>query len=266
MKKITAIIGLVLIIYSCAKVPITGRKQLHILPESQVVALSLTQYHDFLSTNQVVVSGTEVQMVKNVTGKLTEAVKKVMAQTGNSSQIAGFNWEVNLVQKNEMNAWCMPGGKIVVYSGILPVTKDEYGLATVLGHEIAHAVAGHGNERLSQQLSTYAGLTALDIALQSKPKETHDMLMAAVGAGAEVGILLPFSRTQESEADRLGLIFMAAAGYDPHKAVNFWQDMQAQTKGAKPPEFLSTHPSDATRIHDIQTKYMPEAMKYYTKQ
>lgn len=224
--------------------------------------MSLTQYSDFLSKNKVITTGKDEQMVKAVAGRIIAGVKKVAAQKGFTNQIADFKWEVNLVQSPEVNAWCMPGGKIVVYSGILPVTDGESGLAVVLGHEVAHAVARHGNERMSQELVAQTGLTALDIALSTKPQQTHDLLMAAAGAGTQVGILLPFSRKHESEADQLGLIFMAAAGYDPHGAVAFWKKMAA-TGGQKPPEFLSTHPSDETRISNIQNKYMKEALTYY---
>jgi len=263
MKR-TLLIALALLfaVPSCTRVPITGRKQVKLLPEDQMVAMSLTQYKDFLQKNKVVATGQEEQMVKAVAAKVIEGVKKVAKEKGFSSQIAGYKWEVNLVQSADVNAWCMPGGKIVVYTGILPFTVDESGLATVLGHEVAHAVARHGNERMSQGLIAQTGLTALDIALSQKPKQTHDLLMAAVGAGAEIGVLLPFSRKQESEADQLGLIFMAVAGYDPHGAVAFWKRMASQG-GQKPPEFLSTHPSDETRINNIEKKYMSEAMAYY---
>ena len=177
-------------------------------------------------------------------------------------RVKDYKWEYNLVNDKTVNAWCMPGGKVVVYSGILPLTQDETGLAVVMGHEIAHAVAGHGNERMSQMLAVQAVGMGVDYYLQTNQKESRDMLMTAYGAGSTLGILA-YSRLQESEADKLGLIFMAMAGYDPNSAVGFWQRMAAQG-GAKPPEFLSTHPSDDRRIRDIQ-KYMPQAMKYYAK-
>jgi predicted Zn-dependent protease len=157
----------------------------------------------------------------------------------------------------------MPGGKIVVYTGILPYTKDDAGLAVVLGHEIAHAVAQHGNERMSQGLLATTGFIALDLAMANKPTETRNLLLGAVGIGTQVGVLLPFSRLHESEADRLGLIFMASAGYDPHTAIGFWERMSANANAPQIPEFLSTHPSDETRISDIRDVYMNEAMKYY---
>jgi predicted Zn-dependent protease len=162
-----------------------------------------------------------------------------------------------------VNAWCMPGGKVVVYTGILPVTKNENGLAVVMGHEIAHAIAEHGNERMSQELLRQAGGVALTVALKDNPEETRNLWLAAYGLGSEVGVMLPFSRLHESEADHLGLIFMAMAGYDPREAPDFWTRM-AEAGGQKPPEFLSTHPSDETRISSLNN-WMPEALKYYNK-
>lgn len=262
MKKLIVPFAILLILVSaCSRVPITGRKQVHLLPESQMIAMSLAAYSDFLKTSDVVATGKDYTTVKRVADKLIPAVEAVLKQEGFADEIEGYNWEVNLVESKEPNAWCMPGGKIVVYTGILPYTKDDAGLAVVLGHEIAHAIAQHGNERMSQGLLAETGYMALDIALTNKPTETRNLLLTAVGVGTQVGVLLPFSRTQESEADRLGLIFMASAGYDPHNAVSFWQRMS--TNGTSLPEFLSTHPSDETRIKNIEESYMVEAMKYY---
>lgn len=200
-------------------------------------------------------------MVKRVGQRIQVAVEKYMADNNLRRQLEDYLWEFNLVESKEINAWCMPGGKVVVYTGILPITKDENGLAVVMGHEIAHAVAKHGNERMSQGLLTEMGGVALTVALRDKPAQTQQLFMTAFGVGAQVGVLLPFSRVQESEADHLGLIFMAMAGYDPHGAVTFWERM-AQQGGAKPPEFLSTHPSDETRINKIKAE-LPEALQYY---
>ena len=186
-----------------------------------------------------------------------------MGEHNLNQQLDGYQWEFNLVDSKEVNAWCMPGGKVVVYTGILPLTQNENGLAVVMGHEIAHAVAKHGNERMSQGLLTQMGGMALELALQDRPKQTQQLFMTAFGMGAQVGVLLPFSRVQESEADHLGLIFMAMAGYDPNGAVPFWERM-AQQGGQKPPEFLSTHPSDQTRIQKIKSE-LPEALEYYRK-
>jgi predicted Zn-dependent protease len=178
------------------------------------------------------------------------------------SRLNGYQWEFNLVKNDSTpNAWCMPGGKVVVYSGILPYTKDKNGLAVVLSHEIAHAVARHGNERMSQQLLTQFGSVALSEALKQKPAETQGIFNSAYGLGSQLGVLLPFSREHELEADKLGLIFMAMAGYDPQSAVSFWERMSSMG-GNKPPEFMSTHPSDSRRISRIK-EALPEAMKYY---
>lgn len=262
MKKNISIFILVVSFAACSRVPITDRKQVSLLPESEVVAMSLTAYRDFLDTSNVIKSGSNVTLVNTVAGNISKSVETVLKQQGYADRLSEFAWEFHVVESSQVNAWCMPGGKVVVYTGILPYTKDASGLAVVLGHEIAHAVARHGNERMSQQIVAYTGFAALDIALTNKPEETRNLLLTAVGVGTTVGILLPFSRTQESEADRLGLIFMASAGYNPTVAVDFWKRMAAQG-GSEVPEFLSTHPSDEHRISDIETIYLPEAMKYY---
>ena len=246
----------------CATVPITGRSQLNLIPDSEMLAMSFQQYDQFLQENKLSSDAAGTAMVRRVGSRISQAVQKYFADNGMSSQLDGYQWEFNLVAIEEVNAWAMPGGKVVVYEGLLPVAKDETGLAVVMGHEIAHAVAHHGSERMSQALVAQLGGAALSEALKNKPEQTRDLWLAAFGVGAEVGVMLPFSRTQESEADHLGLIFMAMAGYDPHGAVSFWERMAA-SGGASPPEFLSTHPSDETRIRNIE-RLIPEAMKYYT--
>ncbi len=253
-------ISLLLLLTACSKVPISNRKQLNLLPESEMVSMSLTSYQDFLKQNPPVTGTPDAQMVKNIGAKIQSAVITYLGQNKMGDRVAGYKWEFNLVNSKEVNAWCMPGGKVVVYSGILPLTQDETSLAIVMGHEIAHAVARHGNERMSQMMVQQMGGMALDVALSTKSAETKNIFMTAYGAGSTLGIL-KYSRTHESEADKLGLIFAAMAGYDPQKAITFWQRMSAQG-GAKPPELLSTHPSDATRIKDLQA-YMPTALKYY---
>ena len=256
--------ALFLLILSCQTVPITGRQQLSIVPSETVMSMSFTEYDDFLKNHKVITGTKDAQMVNRVGNRIRHAVEKYFSDHRMSDQLAGYKWEFNLVEDSAVNAWCMPGGKVVVYTGILPITEGEDGLAVVMGHEISHAVARHGDERLSQGLVAEMGGIALSTALSQKSKETHDLYMAAFGVGSQVGILLPYSRIQESEADRLGLIFMAMAGYDPHEAVDFWKRMAAVKKGASPPEFLSTHPADQKRIADIE-KLIPEAMGYYRK-
>lgn len=264
-NKFLTVSAITLLLISCSKVPITNRKQLNLLPESQMIAMSLTSYRAFLQEHPPVPSSdANAQLVNNVGRKVTASVETYMRQNKMADRINGYKWEFNTVNNKEINAWCMPGGKIVVYTGLLPVTQDEASLAFVMGHEIAHAIARHGNERMSQMLMAATGGIALDVALRNKSSETRTMFLTAYGVGATVGAILPFSRLHETEADKLGMIFMAMAGYDPHVGVGLWQRMSKASGGGKPPEFLSTHPSDQTRINNINA-YMPTAMKYYKK-
>lgn len=263
VKKTVLVALLVVFGYSCSTVPITGRRQLNMLPESEMLAMSFTQYDQFLKENQLSADKTQTELVKRVGERIAAAVESYFSEHGMKKRIEDFAWEFNLVEDDTPNAWCMPGGKVVVYSGILPVTKDETGLAVVMGHEIAHAVARHGNERMSQELTVQLGGTALSILTEEKPEQTKNIFMAAYGVGSQLAYTLPYSRTHESEADQLGLIFMAMAGYNPEEAVEFWQRM-ANLGGQKPPEFLSTHPSDETRVQKLR-EFMPEAKKYYNK-
>ena len=256
------LLTLTFVFVACSTVPLTGRKQLNIIPASTMLSMSFQEYGDFLKSNKLSNDQAATAMVKNVGARISRAVEQYMSQQGLSSHLKGYAWEFNLVQSDEVNAWCMPGGKVVFYTGILPITRDEAGIAVVMGHEVAHAVAEHGGERMSQGLLAEMGGMALSAALDKEPEKTKALWMTAFGIGAQVGVLLPFSRTQESEADRLGLIFMSMAGYDPNTAVAFWERMAAQKGGQSPPEFLSTHPSDQTRINDIK-KHIPEAMRFY---
>lgn len=264
IKIIIPIVISSFILISCSSVPLTGRKQLNIIPASEMLSMSFQQYDEFLKTNKISSDVNNTEMVKRVGLKIKSAVEQYFAGNKLSDRLKGYNWEFNLIESSEINAWCMPGGKVVVYTGILPLTKDESGLAVVMGHEIAHAIAEHGNERMSQVLLTQLGGEALSEALSSQPQQTRNLWLGVYGLGAQVGVLLPYSRTHESEADRLGLIFMSMAGYDPNVAVGFWERMAAQKQGQTPPEFLSTHPSDKTRIDDIK-KNLPEALKYYNR-
>lgn len=248
------------ILTSCSSVPITGRKQLSLVSNNEVLTLSLQQYDEFMHDAQKSTDRNNTAMVERVGRNIANAVETYLKHNGYSDLVKDYSWEFNLVKSNDVNAFCMPGGKIVVYEGILPYTKDDTGLAVVLGHEVAHAVARHANERMSQQLASQLGGVAVGVALSNKSEEVQSMAMAAYGLGTQFGILLPYSRKHELEADHLGLIFMAMAGYDPRQAPAFWQRMAQQ--GGKVPEFLSTHPSDQTRIRDIE-KELPEALKYY---
>jgi predicted Zn-dependent protease len=264
VKTVLAAMAFSILYQACSVVPITGRKQLSLVPESEMISMSLTSYTDFLKANTLSKDKVNADLVKKVGSDIAAAVTKYFADNNLSSQLEGYQWEFNLVKNDTtQNAWCMPGGKVVVYSGLLPVTKDKNGLAVVLSHEIAHAVARHGNERMSQELLVQFGGIALNEAIKEKPDETKNIFNSAYGIGSQLGVLLPYSREHELEADKLGLIFMAMAGYDPQSAIPFWERM-ASLGGAKPPEFLSTHPSDATRINKIKSD-LPEAMKYYHK-
>jgi predicted Zn-dependent protease len=236
---------------------------MNLYPESDMIATSLTQYDAFLSESKLSSNKEQTAMVKACGARISAAVEKFMTENGMSDRIANFQWEFNLVDDETPNAWCMPGGKVVFYTGILPYTQTETGLAVVMGHEIAHAIARHGNERMSQQMGIQALSTGLAFALNDKPAETQQIWNTAFGVGSNVLVVLPFSRSHESEADKMGLIFMAMAGYNPQEAVEFWTRM-SESGGEKQPEFLSTHPADETRVKDLQ-EFMPEAMKYYKK-
>ena len=247
---------------SCSKNLVTGRKQLKLVSETELQTLADTEYNTFLKSNAVVSSGdNRTEMVKRVGTRIANSIKKYYDSKGQTSVLAGYNWEFNLVESKEINAWCMPGGKVVVYSGILPVTQTEAGLAIVMGHEIAHAVAQHGSERMSQGLVQQLGGTALQIAIAGKPAQTQNVFLTAYGVGTNVAAVLPYSRNAENEADKFGLFFTAMAAYNPEVAVPFWERMAA-AGGAKQPEFLSTHPSDASRIAKLKSN-MPQALKYY---
>lgn len=257
-----------LIIFSfliaCAEVPITHRQSLQLLPESELATLSLQEYDKVLKNSKLSTDRSQVEMVRRVGSKIAGAAEVFLIEAGLKSQIKNLDWEFNLIEDDKTaNAWVMPGGKAAVYTGILKYTRDETGLAVVLGHEVAHAIAGHGNERMSQGLLAQMGGAALSVALSDKSAQTRGLFMQAYGAGATVGLLLPYSRLHESEADRIGLTLMARAGYDPRQAVPFWQRMNQQG-GQRPPEFLSTHPAPESRIANIE-RYIPEALKYYRK-
>ncbi|HQV39549.1 MAG: M48 family metallopeptidase [Flavobacteriales bacterium] len=245
----------------CSTVPITGRRQLNLLPESEMMSMSLTQYQQFISENKTLPdSDPKSQMVKRIGERLAAAATKFLKENGAADRVKDFQWEFHVVDDPQVNAWCMPGGKVVVYTGLLPITQDEPSLALVMGHEIAHAIARHGNERMSQGMAVQGAGMTLQVLASEKPTMASDLFLQSFGIGSQLG-LLAYGRKQESEADKMGLVFMAMGGYDPRIAPAFWQRMAAQG-GAKPPELLSTHPSDERRIADIEA-YMPEAMKYY---
>jgi predicted Zn-dependent protease len=257
-----SLLSLVLFIQACGTVPLIGRKQINLLPESNMVEMSLTNYSQFLTANKLSANKEQTDVVKRVGARMSQAVEKYLKDNGFQDRIADFKWEFNLVENKEPNAWCMPGGKVVFYTGILPLTKNDIGVAVVMGHEIAHAVARHGNERMSQQMLVQFGGVALSEAIKTKPEQTKAIWQTAYGLGTQVGVMLPYSRQHEYEGDKLGLIFMAIAGYDPKEAIGFWERMAANSSG-KTPQFLSTHPVEQNRIEAIK-QFLPEATKYYT--
>ena len=252
----------VVLFTACSVNPITGRKQLQLFPESTLQQQAVTEYRSFLQQNKVVAStNSNAVMVKRVGSRLAAAIKTYYASRPQPVNLQNYEWEFNLVQDNQINAWCMPGGKVVVYTGLLPVTQNEAALAVVLAHEITHALAQHGNERMSE-LSLAQGLQVAGNAFTQGNSQVNSIFNNVYGPGASLAVLLPNSRKQELEADRFGLIFTALAGYNPREAVPFWQRMGKASEGNSPPEFLSSHPSDENRIAQIN-KYMKEALKYY---
>ena len=264
MKTLTLFLGVIflMILESCSTVAVTGRKQLHLVSDEEVLSLSNQSFTDYMKTAKPSTDRKNTEMVVRVGKNIAGAVETYLKSHGRESDIKEFAWEFHLVQDKTPNAFCMPGGKIVVNEGILPYTQTEEGLAIVLGHEVAHAVAKHSAERLSQQMVLNYGGTALGLLLNNKSEAVQNIAGTVYGLGSQVGVMLPYSRLNENEADHMGLIFAAMAGYNPEAAIPFWQRMSQQGGGT--PEFLSTHPSDATRVKRLQ-ELMPEALKYYKK-
>ncbi len=265
MKKLfLTLIVIPAIIIGCSTNAITGRSQLSLFPESTLQAEAVNQYQSFLSQAKVVSSSNsrDAEMVKRVGARIAQAITSYYASKGLTGQLEGYKWEFNLVNDPQVNAWCMPGGKVVIYSGLLPITQNEAALAVVMGHEITHAVAHHGNERMSQVALSQGLQVAGNIFTQNKA-QANNIFNSVFAPAAQVGVLLPNSRKQEYEADHYGLIFAAIAGYNPQEAIPFWKRMAAAADGAgKPPEFLSSHPADGNRIAELK-RLMPEALRYY---
>ncbi|MDF9797685.1 putative Zn-dependent protease [Catalinimonas alkaloidigena] len=252
---------IIALVFSCQKVPLTGRQQFTPLPESQILSMSFQNYNQVLESSKLSNDQEEVQMIRRVGEKLASSVENYFRENNQAGRIDDFEWEFNLIEDDDMvNAWCMPGGKVAFYTGILPICEDEQGVATVMSHEIAHAIAKHGNERMAQQLGVQLGGMALSVALSEEPETTQQLAFAAFGLGTQYGLLLPYSRQHETEADEIGIYMMAMGGYDTNEAIDFWQRM-AQQGGERPPEFMSTHPSPESRIEHIR-KTIPKAEKY----
>ena len=261
-SKLLVLCGLLLLLSGCTEVAITGRKQFNLVPDSTMNSMGFQSYSEFLTQNTLSKDYGKTQMVKRVGSRIQKAVEQYCAQNNLSDSLKGYQWEVNLIEGDQLNAWAMPGGKMVVYAGLLKVTQSEAGLATVVAHEIAHVFAKHGAERMTHGLVVQMGGVALSKAMANSPDKTKNIFMQSYGVGTQVGVLLPYSRVHESEADHLGLIFMAMAGYNPNEAVNFWQRMSVAKQGSQTLEILSTHPADSTRIKNIQ-QLIPKAMQYY---
>ncbi len=260
--KVLILLAGFVVLEACSKVPVTGRRQFNVVGTGQIASMVESQYRETLQQSTILPeSDQRTKLVRSCGQRIATAVETFLKEHGMNDRVQEFQWEFNVADDPTVNAWCMPGGKVLFYTGILPITKDETGLAVVMGHEVAHAVARHGNERMSQGiLAQGAGMT-LDILTSENPGLARDLLMQSVGIGSQLG-MLAYSRSHETEADKMGLIFMAMAGYDPREAPAFWERMSANAGGQAPPELLSTHPSDQRRITDLNA-YMPEALKYY---
>lgn len=249
LKKSISILLIGILVVACSTNPFTGKQTLALVPNSQILPMAFQQYDEFLTENKVVANTADANMVKNVGQKIATAAERYLTANGYAGYLTDYRWEYNLISSPEVNAWCMPGGKIVVYTGILPITKNEAGLAAVMGHEVAHALANHGQQRMSATQLQQVGAVAGNLALANNA-ENQQIFNTAYGLGSNLGVMLPFSRSHETEADHIGLVLMAIAGYEPAVAAELWQRMQAQEQGT-PPEFLSTHPSSGTRIQNI---------------
>jgi predicted Zn-dependent protease len=257
MKKIIYFsLVVVLTIIACKTVPITGRKQFNLVPDSQVLPMAFAQYEGFLKENKISTNANQTKQVKDIGSRISKAVDKYMRANGMTAEADNYRWEFNLIDDPTMNAWCMPGGKVVFYTGILPIAKNDDGIAAIMGHEIAHAFAKHGQERMTQGIAAQLGGIAVALGTAGKPEQTQQIWQTVYGIGSQVG-MLKYSRVHETEADKLGLVFMIMAGYNPQEAVNVWIRM-SELGGQQPPEFLSTHPSHETRIQTL-TNYIPEA-------
>ena len=259
-KKYTLGLLALAFVVSCSKNPFTGKNTLALVPNSEILPSAFQQYGQFLSENKVISGTTDAKRVETVGTKIKVAAEKWLNANGYTGYLNDYQWEYKLVESKEVNAWCMPGGKIVVYSGLLPITQNDAGLATVLGHEVSHALSNHGQQRMSAGLLQQLGAAGVGVAIGNKSQQTQQIAMTAYGAVTEYGGMLPFSRNHESEADKIGLTLMAIAGYNPDQAIIFWERMAAKSaaSGQAPPEFASTHPSDATRIAALR-ELIPQA-------
>ncbi|MES2747673.1 MAG: M48 family metallopeptidase [Bacteroidota bacterium] len=251
-------IGMAILIYACAQNPFTGKSTLALVSNSEILPSAFQQYNQFLSENKVITGTADARRVETIGSKIKVAAEKWLTANGQAGYLNDYKWEYKLIENKEVNAWCMPGGKIVFYTGIIPICKDDAGMATVMGHEVSHALANHGQQRMSAGLLQQLGGAGVAVATGGKSEQTQQLAMTAYGAATQIGGMLPFSRAHESEADMIGLTLMAIAGYNPDQAVLFWSRMSASSGGKAPPEFMSTHPSDETRIANLRS-LIPQA-------
>jgi len=258
-NKIIVILLLIGSVWACSTVKMTGRKQFNMVPNSQIFPASFAQYNHFLKEHKISTDVTQSERVNRIGNRLIKAVKKYYKKQGWEKDLEGYQWEINLVDDSQMNAFCMPGGKIVYYTGLLNVTTTDDEIAAVMGHEIAHALANHGSERMSMAYGQQLGAILTMLATSKAKPEDQQKWMAIYGYGSQLGVMLPYSRKHESEADKMGQIIMAIAGYNPDAAANVWVKM-SQMGGQQPPEFLSTHPSHQSRMKNLR-EWSPEAKK-----
>lgn len=249
MKKLIITAVVFMVVASCKTNPFTGKSTLNFYPNSQIFPMAFAQYDQFLTENKVVEGTSEAEMITRVGQRISSAAERWLDANGYPGYLKDYKWEYNLVNDETVNAWCMPGGKIVFYTGILPITQTETGVAVVMGHEVAHALADHGAQRMSAGMVQQIGAVAGNVAIKDPQK--RNTFNQAYGLGSTVGIMLPFSRSHETEADRIGLQIMAIAGYNPDEAAELWKRMKAKSGGQAPPEFMSTHPSNDTRINNL---------------
>lgn len=258
LRNSIVVLGTVLSIASCTTNPFTGKKTLALVPNSQILPAAFAQYNQVLQQSKVVNGTSDAEMIKRVGQKIANAAQRWLSANGHAGYLKDYKWQYSLIDDKSVNAWAMPGGKIAFYTGILPIAKTETGVAAIMGHEVVHAIANHGQQRMSAaQIQQVAGV-ATAVAVQNKSQETQQIIGTAFGLGSQLGVMLPFSRSHETEADKIGLVLMAIAGYNPDEAANLWRRMKQNSGGQAPPEFMSTHPSNDTRIKNL-TAWAPQA-------
>lgn len=265
IKNILLSVGITAVIFSCATNPFTGKKTLAFVSNDQLFPSSFAQYNQVLSENKVITGTADAKMITRVGQRIAVAAERYLNANGFQGYLDDYKWEYSLIESEQINAWCMPGGKIAFYTGILPIAANETGVAAIMGHEVAHALANHGQQRMSSGILQQAGGVAVAVATGNESEEKQQIWMQAYGIGSTVGLALPFSRSHETEADRIGIYLMAIAGYNPDEAAVLWERMKADSGGQAPPEFLSTHPSNDSRIQNLRVlsqKAKAEAKKF----